>query len=191
MACLNQKEWVKKWAPFAEQVTSNTNIFPEIILAVAILESQKEINGRYCPAQSGLAKKANNLFGIKDSRSWEGPTVTMKTKEYLGPFPIPSFEKFRKYPNKEASFRDFINLMKINRYRPVRQAKTIDTQAEALAKSGYATDPNYQGKLTLVARVVQKYIEDLESQPAIKKDGNSLVVIAGIGLTLFLINQNS
>ena len=47
---------------------------PAVVVAQAALESGW--------GNSGLTIKANNLFGIKASKSWTGPTLDLPTKEW-------------------------------------------------------------------------------------------------------------
>lgn len=129
---------------YAQIVGKDYNILPSFIMGVAWLES----NG----GKSGLAKQANNLFGIKGS--YKGKSITMKTTEYDNGQPYKIDAKFRKYPSYKESFIDFCDLIENgvswNRdiYAPAVIGKTnIIDVVTAFAKTPYMTDPNYRSKL--------------------------------------------
>lgn len=158
---LNREEWIKIYAPAARIVTANTGIFPETLLAQAIIESSSEVQGGFYPAQSVLAKRANNFFGIKADPSWKGKKITLVTKEYRNGYPINVEADFRFYNDPSESFKDYVNFLNVNpRYRKagVFDATTPEQQAEKLAGAGYATDPSYSTLLKGVIASVKKYL---------------------------------
>ena len=83
------KSFVDKIAPFVMLESTLSHILPSVTLAQAIIESNK--------GNSGLTKKANNLFGIKGS--YRGQSITLMTKEYIGGHYVDVPAKFRKYPD--------------------------------------------------------------------------------------------
>ena len=131
--------------PLAESVTAGTGIFPEVLLAQAIVESQKNVGGTYVPGKTELAESFNNYFGIKTSPQWTGKTVTYKTREYVNDYVQ---GVFRVYNSKTESFKDYVKFLKTNpRYSAAFKAKTPLAQIKAIAAAGYATDPNYSAVL--------------------------------------------
>jgi len=52
--------------------------------------------------ESGLAKRAKNLFGIKADRSWTGQRVTLKTREFLKNQWVVIPADWRAYPDWQA-----------------------------------------------------------------------------------------
>ena len=58
-------------------------------------------------------------------------------------------QRFRAYATPEESFRDFARLMKDNvRYSPVlASGGSAERYAQGLQAAGYASDPDYAGKL--------------------------------------------
>jgi flagellum-specific peptidoglycan hydrolase FlgJ len=76
---LPRKEWTIKNAPFAIAAAKGTGIFPETLLAMAIVESQGKVNGSWFPGAGLVARKANNFFGIKKGVGWKGKTIDLPT----------------------------------------------------------------------------------------------------------------
>ncbi len=102
-----------------------------ITLAQGILESEA--------GQSGLAKNANNHFGIKALGNWDGGVYQAWDDE-------PTKSKFRVYASAEESFTDHSQLIKNNsRYQSLFNFSIFDYRswANGLQKAGYATAPNY------------------------------------------------
>ena len=123
-------------------IPSNTKILPSVIVAQAILESAR--------GTSELARKANNLFGIKGN--YNGQSYTVKTKEYLNGKWTTVNAAFKKYPSYRESIIDHGNFFtstpwRTQNYQRVLNAKDYKTQAKALQACGYATDPQYANKL--------------------------------------------
>lgn len=123
-------------------IPSNTKILPSVIVAQAILESAR--------GTSELARKANNLFGIKGN--YNGQSYTVKTKEYLNGKWTTVNAAFKKYPSYRESIIDHGNFFtstpwRTQNYKSVLNAKDYKTQAKALQACGYATDPQYANKL--------------------------------------------
>ena len=83
----------------AQKVSKKYGLYPSVMIAQAIVESNW--------GQSGLAVNANNLFGMKADDSWQGATYSSKTREedkngksyYVT-------AKFRKYDTYQDSFDD-------------------------------------------------------------------------------------
>lgn len=160
---MSRAEWIKKYGPDAVRVAHGSGIFPAVMLSQAILESSGKVNGIYEPAQSLLAKQANNLFGIKASPGWKGATISLKTGEYINGQYVTVTGIFRKYNSIADSFADYINFLKVNpRYTAagVFSAMTPQEQADALQKAGYATDPAYSSKIKSIVESIKGMIPD-------------------------------
>ncbi len=111
-------------------------LLPSVLIAQAALESNW--------GQSTLAKKYNNLFGIKAGSSWTGKTVSLKTREVKNGVSEYVTAKFRVYDNFAQSIADRNQLLlKNKRYAAVPEAKTAQEQAQAIRAAGYATAQNY------------------------------------------------
>jgi len=91
-----------------------------------------------------------NVFGIKATSSWKGPTTEVTTTEVINGEARKVKAKFRAYGSYEEAFTDYARMMKNN----PRYAKVVESGASAqgfaqgLQKAGYATDPEYAAKLT-------------------------------------------
>lgn len=126
--------------PYALRHGTEGNILPVLVLSQAIHESAS--------GSSELAKKANNLFGIKASSSWTGDTYTIRTDEWSeekGWFTVTA--AFRKYASWEDSVKDLVDLYQRPRYATVKGEMDIVKATDAVHSAGYATDPTYPEKL--------------------------------------------
>lgn len=142
---MTREEFISKYSADAIKVCEGTHLYPSLMLAQAALESN---NGN-----SYLTVKANNFFGIKVSKGWTGDYITLNTREVIMGKEVIVPARFRKYANAQAAFRDRNNFLQVNpRYARtgVFAAQTPDDQALALQHAGYATDPNYAGKLIAI-----------------------------------------
>lgn len=139
---MNPTAFIAKIAPAAVADMRKTRIPASLTIAQAILESAW--------GESGLTKKANNLFGIKGL----GPagSVSMPTTEYIGRKQVPILSRFRAYHSWDESISDHSALLingtkdKPARYHGVLGAN-YQTACQEIWKAGYATDPAYPHKL--------------------------------------------
>lgn len=121
----------------------NTGILASLTAAQALLESRH--------GTSGLTKKANNLFGIKGS--YNGMSVTMKTREVINGETIYVPAAFRAYNSWEESIANHSALFTNNsRYSNLVGETNYVTAATNVQKDGYATDPNYASSLISIIR---------------------------------------
>jgi len=188
MELLGRKDWIRKYYPIAAKVTAGTGIFPETMLAMAVVESQgKGSDGNYYPGLGLVAKTANNYFGIKASSGWKGATIDLPT-----PGDADKISRFRKYNSIGESISDFINFLKVNpRYTKagVFTATTYPEQIIAIAKAGYAENPNYTSVITSVANKVKEYTKDLRN--TIDRNSGTLlpILIAGFLIGAFFLHK--
>ncbi len=99
---------------------------------------------------SSLSKEAKNYFGIKADPSWTGDYILKPTTEYVKGVPVSTTARFRSYLSVLDGFQDRVNfLIKNKRYANagVFVATSPESQAYALQKAGYATDPAYANLL--------------------------------------------
>ena len=136
-------------------------ILPSITAAQAILESGW--------GSSQLAKAPNNnLFGIKDSEDWHGEIVTLSTQEYLNGDYITVNAAFRKYASWNDSVVDHAKFFTSTEWRKDNYRKVVNETdyrivAQELKNAGYATDPNYPGKLIRLIEAYKLYEWDAVS----------------------------
>lgn len=158
-------EQVREFYKFATLATAGTKLFPATLVTQLILESG--------PNLSGLARRANNYFGIKAGTAWTGPVISMTTAEIIngkrqvfqGTGKIYNSRRealddaanfqtlFRVYANTTEGFRGWVSFLQNNRrYSDAGVFRATDPieQFAALARAGYATDTRYLAKLTAV-----------------------------------------
>lgn len=135
-----------RWAD-AQQAAQSTGVPAQFILGQAALESgwgKREI-------KFADGSTSHNMFGVKASAGWKGPTVEAVTTEYVGGVARKTTEKFRAYSSYAESFADYARLIGNNpRYAATLKSTDAAQFAQSLQKAGYATDPNYASKLTAV-----------------------------------------
>ena len=74
--------------------------------------------------------------------------MTSRTSEFKDGGYVSQNSRFRKYASIGDSVKDHTYfLQQYARYKGVFVAQTPEEQAKALQEAGYATDPNYSGKL--------------------------------------------
>lgn len=156
---LTREEFIKQNWQAALNATKGTNIFPETLMAMAIVESQgKAADGNFYPGLGLTVKKANNYFGIKASPAWKGRTVALPT-----PGDADKISTFRVYTDFQESLEDFVKFLQVNqRYTKagVFLAPDYVSQILAIAKAGYSESPNYSNVITSVANKVQQLMKD-------------------------------
>lgn len=143
---MTNAEFVKKYGAGAIAAAKGSGIFPETLLAQAILESRS--------GTSTLTTRYFAFFGIKADSSWHGPSVNMKTGEVFDGKKTTINSNFRAYGNFAESAADYINFLKTNtRYTNagVFMAKNYSDQIKAIAKAGYATGVNYASTVINIA----------------------------------------
>ena len=139
--------YIKKYGAIAIHEMENYKIPASITLAQGLLES------RY--GQSILTTNANNHFGIKCHKAWNGGRV-YHDDDAKG-------ECFRKYEHAESSFRDHsLFLVHKKRYENLFKLPPNDYRgwARGLRKAGYATDKKYPQKLISLIEDYELYYFD-------------------------------
>lgn len=124
-------------------------ILPSITGAQAVLESAW--------GESDLAKKANNLFGIKGD--YQGYAYFKDSWEVIDGKNTTVRSAFRHYPDKATSVKDHGEFFtstdwRKENYKNVIGGTDYKQVARALSESGYATDPDYPEKLV---NIIEQY----------------------------------
>lgn len=130
--------FVNAVAPGAVDTMHRYGVPASVTLAQAVLESGW--------GESPLAKKANNLFGIKG----RGPagSVKVNTREYLDGTWQTVEASFRAYHTPAESIEDHGRLLSSSRYYREAMTKVEDPRAFARCMGAvYATDPKYADRL--------------------------------------------
>jgi flagellar protein FlgJ len=115
---------------------------PKVLMAQAVLETGW---GAHMP------KESHNCFGIKENRRDTG--VMAKTQEYTPQKQAYQTQAaFRAYQSPQDSVSDYVQFLKNNpRYQTaLEHADNPQAFIQALARAGYATDPQYADKLYAV-----------------------------------------
>ena len=167
MSTAARTAFIKKHAAAVINATAGTGLFPSVKMAQMIIESA---NKQGVPGEGSTAKRANNYFGIKADKSWNGPRMKFNTPNDVsgGGQPV-SF--FRVYKNAEESIRDHSAfLAKFKRYKDVFTARTPEQQAKELEKAGYAgIAPNDYAEM--IIKMIDRYnLKALDSVTAEKKN---------------------
>ena len=136
---MSKTDYVGQYADQAIREMHASGVPASITLAQGMLESDF--------GNSPLAKYANNHFGIKCHKGWEGPTFIQDDDE--------KNECFRKYYEAYASYKDHSEFLRTrDRYATLFDLKTTDYKgwAKGLKKAGYATNPKYAD---LLIRIIE------------------------------------
>ena len=139
------EDFVRTLLPDAREAARELGTKPEVLIAQAALETgwgrsviRREDGG-----------SSFNLFNIKADDRWPGERVTVDTLEYRDGIARREKASFRAYDSFADSFRDYVAFLRASpRYRPaLEQARDPQAFIDALHKAGYATDPDYAGKV--------------------------------------------
>lgn len=134
----NRKEFLEMLASHSS-LAKEYNIFPEVMMGQAILESGW--------GESGLAKYSKNLFGVKvpNSQKGKGKGHVYLTNEEINGKNIKIKDEFRKFDTYEQSIRQYLSLLSGRYYSSfgVTKAKDYKEQLRLIKKAGYATASNY------------------------------------------------
>ena len=133
--------YISKWSQIAISEMNYSKIPASIIMAQALHES------RY--GTSELAVNANNHFGIKCQKEWNGKRYTFQDDD--------NNTCFRQYDSVLQSYRDHSDfLMTRPRYAFLFKLDPMDYAAWAygLKQAGYATNPSYA---VILIRLIEDY----------------------------------
>lgn len=143
---MTKSQFVAYVGNLARKDMKKTGILASVTTAQAILESNY--------GQSGLARNANNLFGIKagtvwNASAWNGRIYQTSTREYLNGRYVTIVDKFRAYDSWEKSVLDhsyYLRKAKNGsklRYAGISTCRDYRRAAQIIKNGGYATAPNY------------------------------------------------
>lgn len=186
--------WLKKYYLDAVKATAGTGIFPETLLAQAIVESQKNnAQGWPEPGLSLNAKRANNYFGIKKYPKWKGRTVDLPT-----PNDAKKISTFVVYDSVLDSFAGYVKFLQVNpRYGKALKAANYPEQIALIAAEGYAENANYRRDLTQIANSIKEWagkVKDFAqaTETATKNSKNLFpLIFAGFIIAAAIIIKNA
>jgi flagellar protein FlgJ len=151
-----KRDFVARMASHAREAEQKTGVPAKFMIGQAALESgwgKHEI-------KHADGQPAFNLFGVKASGNWSGPTVNVTTTEFVNGVAKKVIEKFRAYASYAEGFADYAKVIADNpRYAKVMKAAEdgVSSFAHGLQSAGYATDPAYAAKLTRVINETIKF----------------------------------
>ncbi|HLR92741.1 MAG TPA: LysM peptidoglycan-binding domain-containing protein, partial [Atopostipes sp.] len=142
---LTNSEFINVIGNHANKIAKDNNLYASVMVAQAALESGF--------GSSTLSSAPNyNLFGIKGS--YQGQSVTMRTREYGSSGWITIYADFKKYPSYYESLLDNAYLLRNgttwnpNFYSGAWMENASSyREATAWLEGRYATDPTYATKL--------------------------------------------
>lgn len=144
---ISRGDYISRYKADAVKDMLKTGVPASITLAQAAFESGD--------GNSDLAREANNHFGIKCHKEWNGETYIQDDDRRN--------ECFRKYNSVIESFDDHSNFLRTrDRYAFLFSIPRTDYRAWAhgLKKAGYATNPHYPERLIKIIEENQLYVLD-------------------------------
>lgn len=161
----NRISFVKMMEPYAEQAAGQLGVSPDTLIAQAALETGW---GQHVPA-SGSGSSSLNLFGVKAGAGFRGEAVSALTTEYdgSGNNPTSMAQPFRAYASVQQGINDYVTLLQRNsRYREaLGSGDDVHAFGSALARGGYATDPDYVQKLQATVASVRALRSETVTAP--------------------------
>lgn len=140
---MKPQEFLDQLVPAAQACQRVSGIPASFTLAQAALESAW--------GASKLSKLGFNLFGVKADRSWKGAIVCMDTTEVIRGKRVIVPASWRQYRGWGECLADRVEFFRKNpRYKACFLEDTGHGWARAVARAGYATDPEYADKLIAV-----------------------------------------
>ncbi|HTX23248.1 MAG TPA: flagellar assembly peptidoglycan hydrolase FlgJ [Steroidobacteraceae bacterium] len=155
-----QTSFIREVWPQAQQAGSTLGVDPTSLVAQAALETHW---GRRVPRDAS-GRSSHNLFGVKASGDWTGPSVATATQEFQGGTARATTAAFRAYSSRTESFEDYVALLQNDpRYATaLHTGSNVAAFAQALQQSGYATDPDYARKVSALASQVATAVGTLK-----------------------------
>lgn len=127
------RQFIADLVPGAQFCQLKYGVLASLTIAQGILESGW--------GKSELARKGNNLFGIKGS--YCGQSIEIDSKEWIDGKEVVQRSQFRAYPSVRVSIIDHAEFLQKPRYEKVLAARTPAEACEAIQAAGYATGPGY------------------------------------------------
>lgn len=145
--------FLKVIRPYVIRDMRQSGILASLTASQALIESNK--------GNSGLTVKANNLFGIKGK--FNGQSITLPTKEFVGGKYITVNAVFKKYPSWQESINDHSAMFnRLPRYSNLRNCQDYEQACINVKKDGYATAPDYTNTLMNPIKKYKLWLWDYE-----------------------------
>ena len=159
----SKQDFINKVSEIAVRLWDENRILPSVVIAQACLES-----GFGLGADALVLTKVSNILGMVEDlingtwakfSYWTGKIITKPTKEFITGKWITKNRPFRVYSCYEECLRDYeAFLLHVRndmgyKYRSVQGLTDPRMVITAISRGGYATDPEYIGK---VMRVIEE-----------------------------------
>lgn len=142
----NKTEFLNRYKPEAIKASQRTGIPVNFILAQVANETGW---GEHIPG--------NNFGGIKATKNWTGKKQKLKTTEYHNGKKVKVLADFRVYDTPTIGFQSYVDfLASQKRYKAIKGISDPYQVAEIVSKSGYATDPDYNKKLNIILKQIER-----------------------------------
>ena len=140
--------FVKALWPHAQRAADELGTRPELLVSQAALETGW---GKHM-IRGTDGSNSFNLFGIKADSGWQGERAVTETVEFRDGLMRKERAAFRAYDSLADSVSDYVEFLKSNpRYQEALSgAADALAFAQALFEAGYATDPDYAGKINRI-----------------------------------------
>lgn len=158
---MDKKSFITMCGKYAQKMQESSGILPSLMVAQACLETGY--------GTSTLGTKYNNWFGMKDSKSWTGQVVNLKTGEYYQGVANTVSATFRVYDSPESGLAGYYEFLQSSRYSNLKGIKGYRTACTTIALDGYATDPNYANKLISIIENNNLDIFDSSLEPELEE----------------------
>jgi flagellar protein FlgJ len=142
-----KRRFLEEITPHAEAAARELGVDARAIVAQAALET-----GWGSSQPGGAQGPSHNYFGIKTGASWRGAGVSADTTEFVDGVARGERAEFRAYGSVAENVADYVRVLRQPRYAAaLGTGSDVRAFADALQRGGYATDPDYAGKLVAVA----------------------------------------
>lgn len=147
-AIASPEEFIRVLHPHAIEAAARLGVEPEALLAQAALETGWGHKMIVRPDGGN----SHNLFGIKADPRWPGERASAVTLEYEGGIAVRRNESFRAYGSYAESFADYVDFLQSSPRYASALTHGGDSRhfIEGLQQAGYATDPDYAGKINRI-----------------------------------------
>ncbi|MEQ1635477.1 MAG: flagellar assembly peptidoglycan hydrolase FlgJ [Methylococcales bacterium] len=141
----SKQDFVEQLLPLAQKAAAELGVEPKVLIAQAALETRW---GRSV-IKNRDGTSSYNLFNIKTGKAWDGKQARVSTLEFEDGMPKKVSSGFRAYSSYAESFNDYVKFIKEKpRYADaLRQVSNPERYMQELQQAGYATDPQYAGKV--------------------------------------------
>ncbi|MFT5226328.1 MAG: flagellar protein FlgJ [Polaribacter sp.] len=142
---LKPEHFITDLWPHAQKAANAIGISAQALVAQSALETGWGKHTMRFPN----GQQAFNLFGIKASNNWDGPTLTKPTLEFRDGVMQTEMAHFRAYESIPDALDDYVEFIQASpRYQNALDHKGDDAHyLKELQQGGYATDPQYAKKI--------------------------------------------